>query len=70
MTRKTGCPLSTNVNNIFSLILSLSPCGLSTLMEHHFFSNPDWRKDHCLVPSLRKEKNELSIWLAFFLVVF
>ena len=34
--RKTGCPLSANVNIIFSAILSRSPCGLSSLIEDHF----------------------------------
>ena len=33
MARKIGCPLSANVDIIFSAILSHSPCGLSSLIE-------------------------------------
>ena len=50
--RKTGCPLSPNSNIIFSAILSHSPCGLSALIEYHFFSEPRPRNDHCPAPNL------------------
>ena len=50
--RKTGCPLSANVNIIFSAILSHSPCGLSSRIEYPFFSEPGPRNDHCPVPNL------------------
>ena len=50
--RKTGCPLSANVNIIFSAIWSHSPCGLSSLTEYHVFSDPDKRNDHCPAPNL------------------
>ena len=52
MARKTGCPLSANVNIIFSAILSHSPCGLSALMEYHSFSEPGQKNDHCAAPNL------------------
>ena len=45
--RKTGCVLSANVNITCSAILSHFPCGLSSLIEHHFFSDPGPRNDHC-----------------------
>ena len=47
MARKTGCPLSQNSNIIFCAILSHSACGLSALVEYHFFSEPRPRNDHC-----------------------
>ena len=37
--RKTGCPLSENLIIISSVTLSYSPCGLSSLIEDHFFSD-------------------------------
>ena len=61
-------PLSAKVNIIFSAILSHSPCGLSSLIEYHFFSDPGPRNDHCSAPNLFA-RNELRIWLAFFLVI-
>ena len=65
--QKTGCPLSASVTIIFSAILSHSPCGQSSLIDYHFFSEP-WplscSKSSC------KYRNESSIWLAFYLVVF
>ena len=45
--RKIGCPLSANSNIILSVILSHSPCGLHSLIEHHFFSEPGPINDHC-----------------------
>ena len=50
--RKIGCPLSANVNIIFSAILSHSPCGPSSFVEYHFFSEPGPRKDQCPFPNL------------------
>ena len=52
--------LGANVNIICSAILSISPWGLSSLTEYHLFSDS---KALCI------ERNELSIWLAFFFVV-
>ena len=52
MSRKSGCPLSANVNIIFSAFLSHSCCGLSSLVERHFFSDPCPRNDHCPDPNL------------------
>ena len=52
MARKTGCPLSANVSIIFSAILSHALCGLSSLIEYHFFSEPGPRNDHCPAPNL------------------
>ena len=47
-----GCivyrPLSANSNNILSAILSQIPCGLSSLIEYHFFSEPGPMNDNCL----------------------
>ena len=40
------------LNIINSSILSHSPCGLSSLLEHHFFSDPGPRNDHCPAPNL------------------
>ena len=45
--RKTGHPLSANSNNILSAILSHTPCGLSSLIQYHFFSEPGPMNDHC-----------------------
>ena len=45
--RKTECLFSANVNIICSAILSHSHCGLSSLIEYHFFSEPGARNDHC-----------------------
>ena len=50
--RKSGCPLPANVNIICSAILSHYPCGLSSLIEYHFFSDPGPRNDHCPAPNL------------------
>ena len=52
MARKTGCPLSANSNVILSAILSNSPCGRSSLIEYHFFSEPGPRNDQCPIPNL------------------
>ena len=52
MDRKTGCLLPANVNIICSAILSQSPCGLSSLIDYHFFSDPSPRNDHCPAPNL------------------
>ena len=67
--RKTGCPLSASVTIIFSAILSHSPCGLSSLIEYHFFSEPGPINDHCPVPNLFAKRNEIDIWHAFFFMV-
>ena len=50
--RKIGHPLSANSNNIHSAILSHSPCGLSSLIQHHFFSEQGPMNDHCPFPNL------------------
>ena len=50
--RKIGHPLSANSNNILSAILSQIPCGLSSLIEDHFFSEPGPMNDHCPFPNL------------------
>ena len=50
--RKTGCLLSANVSIICSAILSHSPCGLYSLVEHHFFSDPGPKSDHCPAENL------------------
>ena len=47
---KIGHPLSANSNNILSAILSQIPCGLSSLIEYHFFSEPGPMNDHCPFP--------------------
>ena len=39
-------------NNILSAILSHSLCGLSSLIEYHFFSEPGPINDHCPFPNL------------------
>ena len=44
--------MSANSNNILSAILSHSPCGLSSLIEYHFFSEPGPINDHSPVPNL------------------
>ena len=49
--RKIEHPLSANSNNIFSAILSQIPCGLSSLMEYHFFSEPGPINDYCPIPN-------------------
>ena len=36
----------------FLSILSHSPCGMSSLIEYHFFSDPGPRNDHCPAPNL------------------
>ena len=50
--RKIGHPLSANSNNIFSAKLSQIPCGLSSFIEYHFFSEPGPMNDHCSFPNL------------------
>ena len=50
--RKTVCLLSSSVTIIFSAILYHSHCGLSSLIEYHFFSDPGPRNDHCPAPTL------------------
>ena len=50
--RKIGQSLSANSNNILSAILSHTPCGLSSLIQYHFFSESGPRNDHCHVPNL------------------
>ena len=50
--RKIGCPLSANSNNILSAILSQIPCGLSSQIQCHFFSEPGPINDHCPFPNL------------------
>ena len=50
--RKIGHPLSVNSNNILSRILSQIPCGLSSLIEDHCFSEPGPINDHCSSPNL------------------
>ena len=42
--------VSASVTVIFSAILFHSPCGPSSLMEYHFFSDPGPRNDHCPAP--------------------
>ena len=53
--RKTGCLLSANVNIICSAFLSHFPCGLISLVEYHFFSDPGPRNDHLPGESLLAE---------------
>ena len=48
--RKIGQTLSANSNNIHSAIVSQIPCGLSSLIEYHFFSEPRPMNDHCPSP--------------------
>ena len=43
--RKTGCPLSPNLNIINSATLSHCLCGLSLQVEYHFVSDPGARND-------------------------
>ena len=50
--REIGHPLSANSNNIPSAVLFHSPCGLSSLIEDHFFSEPGPRKNQCPAPNL------------------
>ena len=38
------------INN-FSAILSQIPCGLSSFLEYHFFSEPGPMNDHCPIPN-------------------
>ena len=52
MARKAGCPLSASVKNILSAISSHSLCGLSSLIENQFFSEPGPMNDHCPFPNL------------------
>ena len=46
VTRKTGYPLSPNVNIIISVILCHSSCGLSSLIEQLFFSDSGPKNYH------------------------
>ena len=49
--RKIGHPLPADSNNIFSAIMSQLPCGLSSFIEYHFFSEPGPINDHCPIPN-------------------
>ena len=50
--RKIGHPLSANSTNIFSAILSHTPCRLSSLIQYYFFSESGPINDHCPFPNL------------------
>ena len=50
--RKIGHPLSANSTNILSAILSHTPCGLSSLIQYHFFSETGPMNYHCPFPNL------------------
>ena len=50
--RKIGQSLSANSNNILSAILSHTPCGLSSLVQCHFFSESGPMNDLCPFPNL------------------
>ena len=66
--RKIGHPLSANSNNILSAILSQIPCGISSFIEYHLFSEPGPMNDHCPFPNLVAYKN--NICQTFFFIVF
>ena len=69
--RKTGHPLSTNSNNILSSILSQISCGLSSLIEYHFFSEPGSMNDHGpFSKSSCIQRYDFSICQTFFFIVF
>ena len=44
--------LGVRFHRVSPSILSHSPCGLSSLVEYHFFSDPGPRNDHCPDPKL------------------
>ena len=58
--RKIGCPLSPNFNIIIPAVLSHSPCGLSSQIEYHFFSDPSPKNDHCPAPNFFAQRE--TIW--------
>ena len=69
--RKIRHPLSANSANIFSAILSHSPCGLSSLIQYHFFSEPRQINDYfSFSKSPCVQRYEFGICQAFFFVVF
>ena len=47
-----GHPLSAKSDCILSAILSHTPCGLSSLIQFHFFSESGSINDHCPFPNL------------------
>ena len=60
MDRKTGCVPSANFIIICSATLSHSPCGLSSLMEYHLFSEARPRNDLCPAPNLLGNRETCS----------
>ena len=57
---------SANSNNILSAILSHTPCGLSSLIQFHFFSEPGPMNDHCPFPNLLAYKDTSRAFARFF----
>ena len=69
--RKIGHVPSANSNNIFSATWSQIPCGLSSSIEYHFFSEPGPMNDHCPFPNFFCIFwDDFSICQAFSFIVF